>query len=582
MDKNKKPAGMILSAGFSSRMKDFKPLMRIGSRTLLELLIESYRTAGIEDIFVVVGYNADMIVEYLADKNVTTVLNKNYADGMFTSVQTGIKAAGENGNECVLMTPVDIPMIPPYIIKAVLKAHYENPGYFTVPCYEGKKGHPLCIPDEFYAEILASDGENGLKSVTSRHEDKFIKISTHAEGIVLDMDTPEAYKNLLNFYNENRYPDEEKCWKIIERIQTPSHVVRHCVAVADTGVAIAEALNKHGKNLSIPLVRAAGLLHDVLRVEKKHWEAGARLVLDYGYPEVADIVDAHMNYIPAVPVYDVDEKSIICLSDKLRQEETLVTLQERLEPVKIRWKDNPEALQIIETKINAADAVVKYINEAIGSDIYEILREMDRKKKEAEAAKPRPRRLILIRHGETQKHKGKIFLGQKDIPLSVEGKEQCTHVGLEMQHFDVQTDKVYTSTLKRAVESARIIARILGDAYSVVEIPEFSEMALGHWDGMYVSDVKEQFPDEYKKRGEDLVNYKIDDDAENFVELQERVMKKLNELIASTEGDIVLVTHSGVLRVIKCELANKPLEYIKRIRFDRGTYDIIELPAAEG
>ena len=68
-----------------------------------------------------------------------------------------------------------------------------------------------------------------------------------------------------------------------------------------------------------------------------------------------------MNYIPEVPVTYIDEKNIICLSDKLRQEETLVTLEERLEPVKKKWKDDPEALNIIETKINAADAVVTYM-----------------------------------------------------------------------------------------------------------------------------------------------------------------------------------------------------------------------------
>ncbi len=582
MNDKRKPAGLILSAGFSSRMKDFKPLMKIGGRTPLQMLAESFSIAGIEDIFVVVGHNADMIREYiekdLADKDLNIVLNENYADGMFTSVKAGVRAAMKNGNECVLMTPVDIPLIPPYVIKVALKAHEEAPGYFTVPCFNGKKGHPLCIPDEYFEEILESSGENGLKSVTSQHEDKFIRIDTHAEGITLDMDTPEAYENLLEFFEKNKYPDEEKCWKILHRMQTPSHVVRHCLAVADTGIAIAEELNKHGLDMDVPLVKAAGMLHDVLRVEKKHWEAGAKLLLDYGYPEVADIVDAHMNYIPEVPVTYIDEKNIICLSDKLRQEETLVTLEERLEPVKKKWKDDPEALHVIETKINAADAVVKYIDKCIDGDIYDVLRERDIKKKEAEAGKPKPRRLVLIRHGETQKHKSRIFLGQKDIPLDEEGRDQCRHVGIEMQHFNIESDRIYTSTLSRAVESAEIIAEALGDSFKVVEVPEFSEMKLGHWDGLFIEDIKERFPEEYSARGEDLVNYRIDDDAENFVNLQERAMKKLNEIIASTEGDIMLVSHSGVLRVIKCALQNRPLEDIKKMKFDRGTYDIMEIP----
>lgn len=59
MNDKMRPAGLILSAGFSSRMKDFKPLMKIGGRTPLQMLIESFSIAGIKDIFVVVGHNAD-------------------------------------------------------------------------------------------------------------------------------------------------------------------------------------------------------------------------------------------------------------------------------------------------------------------------------------------------------------------------------------------------------------------------------------------------------------------------------------------------------------------------------------------
>ena len=78
------------------------------------------------------------------------------------------------------------------------------------------------------------------------------------------------------------------------------------------------------------------------------------MAFDYGYPEVADIILDHMNYMHPIPVFEITEKDIVCLSDKLRQEDKLVTLDERLEPVRRRWADNPEALQIIEDKIEAA------------------------------------------------------------------------------------------------------------------------------------------------------------------------------------------------------------------------------------
>ncbi len=574
---NRKPAGLILSAGFSSRMKEFKPLMKIGDKNSLEILIDNLRTAGVEDIFVVVGYNKDIISGFLADKGVTVVYNESFAEGMFTSIQKGVEAAADNGNDCFLMTPVDIPLIPPYIMKAVLNRYYDNPDCFTVPCFEGRKGHPLCIPAAFTEEILSSGGKTGMKSVVSKHEDELIRIDTHCEGIVLDMDTQEAYKRLVEFYNNNRYPDEEQCALILRRMETPAHVVKHCQAVTRTAVAITEELNLHGSSLSVPLVRAAGLLHDVLRTRKKHWEEGAKAALDYGYPEVADIIMDHMNYIPATPVFEVTEKDIVCLADKLRQEEKLVTLEERLEPVRVRWADNPEALAVIEKRIRCAGEVIGFIENAIGRNLYDFLRDKDMTEERSEAEKKR-RRLILIRHGETRRYREKIFLGQTDVPLSEEGKDQCTHVGLELQHFEPDTLTVYSSDLKRSKESARIIAGILGDDFNVVEEKEFREMNLGCWDGMYISDVKVRYPEAYKKRGCDFINFKIDDESENFIELRDRVMRKLNEIIADTEGDVIIVGHSGVNRVIKCELTGREMSDIKKIKFARGTYEILELP----
>lgn len=577
MDNNRRPAGLILAAGFSSRMKDFKPLMKIGSMTPLEILISHLKIAGVEDIFVVTGYNADILSSFLADKGVNIVYNENYEQGMFSSIQAGVKAAAENGNDCFLLSPVDIPLIPPYIYKAVLDRQYEYMDCFVVPRWEGKKGHPLSIPSCFVEEILESKGEQGMKSVTSVHEDRMIYVETGCRSILLDMDTQESYRELIQYYEENKYPTEEQCRKILDRMGTPSHVIRHCEAVTGTAVRIAEALNEKGCRFSIPLIRGAGLLHDALRVQKKHWEAGADMALIYGYPEVADIIRAHMNYIPSVPVFDITEKDIVCLSDKLRQEDKLVTLEARLEPIRTRWADNPEALKVIETKIEAARAVMEYIEGIIGVKVYDLLHQDDKEKEAAGGRKEPGRRLVLVRHGETQRHKEKIFMGQYDVPLGQEGREQSTIVGLELQHFDIKTDRIYTSDLKRARESSKIIAGILDNHPEIVELPELREMALGSWDGRFISDIKREYPEEFEERGKNLLTYKIDEDAENFVELQERVMKKVRELIDSTDGDVLIVAHSAVNRVIMCSIMNRDLSDALRIKFGRGTYQFLEI-----
>lgn len=576
MRKDRNPAGLILSAGYSSRMHDFKPLMKIGSSTPLGILTQNLRIAGVQDIYVVTGHQSDRIREYLKDQDARIVHNEKFAEGMFTSIQCGVEAATRDGHDCILMTPVDVPLIPPYIFKALMNRFYNSDrSRFAVACCNGKKAHPLLIPASLAEEVLRSDGENGMKSVTAPYEADMIRMETHCESILYDMDTQEAYQALLEFYRKHKYPDEEQCWRILDRQGTPSHIIKHCMAVTETALLIAEELNAHGLFLSIPLIRASGMLHDVLRMKPKHAEVGAELLLEYGYPEVADIIKDHMDYQHPLPVYDITEKDIICLSDKFRQEDKLVTLEQRLAPVLMRFRDDPEAVRAIESKIGCTYAVLNYINITIEKSLYKFLLEHDEKSRKA--AEVPLRRVFLIRHGETEKRDEKIFLGQTDVPLNEEGREQCRIAGIELTHFDIQTSNLYSSDLKRALQSAEIIIPNTGIDMKIQKVPEFREMNLGSWDGKYIREIREQYPEAYEQRGEDLLGYRIDEEAENFYDLRERVVAKFNQIVQEEPGDVVIVAHSGVLKVLKCELTGRQLPDVLKLKINRGGYELFDL-----
>lgn len=571
-----KPAAIILAAGLSSRMKDFKPLMKIDENNALEVLISNFQLAGVEDIYVVVGYNADIIEKFFEGSGIIFINNKDYEKGMFSSIQKGVEAASKNGHDCYLINPVDVPLIPPYIIEVALRRHEVKPDFFVTPCFEGRHGHPILVPSCYTDEILASSSENNLKTVRDAHPGKIFYFDTHCSTILMDMDTPEAYNDIVTAYKNNQFPNEEQCFKIYDRCETPSHIIRHCIAVTNTALAMADALIEKGWDINRKLVYAAGMLHDCLRTKKEHGRAGADLLRHYGYKRVADIVLHHMDYAPDLPVRTVDENDLVCLGDKLCQEDRLVTLEERMKPVRERFKGDKEVLDIVTARISAASAVLDFISEAIGKDVYELLKETQRLADEKAYNEPTKRRIILIRHGETQKHKEKIFMGQVDIPLNEEGKEQSTHVGLEMQHFNINTDTIYCSDLKRARDSAKIIARILGDSYDVSEISEFREMSLGSWDGRFISEIRKDYPEAYERRGKNIADFRIDDSAENFYDLSNRVVPKLRALIASTKGDIVIVSHAGVIRVIRAYLAGKSVKDMLKLKIGRGTYEILE------
>ncbi|MDR3294359.1 MAG: histidine phosphatase family protein [Clostridiales Family XIII bacterium] len=198
---------VILAAGYSSRMGGFKPLLSIGGMSALEIQLRMLRSAGVGDIVVVTGHARERLAGQIAEAGAREAFNSDFAKGMFASVQAGIRKMPA-GSACLLM-PADCPLISAGTVKALLAAHEKHPASFIVACYRGKKGHPLLIPAQYTQEILAHDGEGGLKAVTNRHEEYLIRLETDDEGAVLDMDTPENYAELLA-YAEARRQDPKK------------------------------------------------------------------------------------------------------------------------------------------------------------------------------------------------------------------------------------------------------------------------------------------------------------------------------------------------------------------------------------
>ena len=85
-------AAVILAAGQSSRMEDFKPLLPLGNKCVTERVLHAFRAAGITDLIVVTGHRADELQRVVAPLKVRCVENSRYHQGMFSSVRTGIRA----------------------------------------------------------------------------------------------------------------------------------------------------------------------------------------------------------------------------------------------------------------------------------------------------------------------------------------------------------------------------------------------------------------------------------------------------------------------------------------------------------
>ena len=193
--------GLILAAGYSSRMGDFKPLLPIGDMTAVQRVVTALKQGGVQKIIGVTGFQRKRLVSIFASEGIIEAYNPDFEQGMFTSIKAGLRKAMPGLKpEGFFLMPVDCPLVPPGVIGQIEEKHKENPEAFIVPCFRGKKGHPLFIPVQYAGEILEYEGEGGLKAITGRYEDRLIRLEVGTEAVVLDMDTPEGYEEVLEYY----------------------------------------------------------------------------------------------------------------------------------------------------------------------------------------------------------------------------------------------------------------------------------------------------------------------------------------------------------------------------------------------
>ena len=190
-------AALIVAAGMSSRMGDFKPMLTIGEMSIAERVITTFQQAGVTRIVVVTGYQAELLERHLAGREVVFLRNERYAETqMFDSACIGLRyLRGKCGR--VLFTPVDIPLFTAATVRALLDCD----AALACPACEGRPGHPTLLSAELIDGILSDSGENGLQGALSRCGAPMEQIPVADPGVLHDADTPDDYQNLLRYHN---------------------------------------------------------------------------------------------------------------------------------------------------------------------------------------------------------------------------------------------------------------------------------------------------------------------------------------------------------------------------------------------
>lgn len=178
--------------------------------------------------------------------------------------------------------------------------------------------------------------------------------------------------------------------------------------------------------------------------------------------------------------------------------------------------------------------------------------------------------IYLARHGDIGLGRDKRYIGQTDLALSALGLEQAA--ALKEIFCRIPLDKIYCSNAGRVQQTAEIIA----SAHQIVPVAlkEFRELNMGEWEGRSFSEIKAEYPQEFRERGKDIANYRPPQ-GESFSDCCKRVIPVFEGLAHSDERTILIVGHAGVNRVILCHVLGMSLENLFRLEQNYGCVNLI-------
>jgi molybdenum cofactor cytidylyltransferase len=187
---------VVLAAGKSTRMGRPKATLPLdGSETFLTRIVRTLYEAEVEDVVVVLGHEADAIVDSLMRSGLSPrlVINRQYETGQFSSVVAGLRAIDHPGVNAMLLTLVDAPFVSAATVRAVLERYRVTRAPIVRPVQGALHGHPVLIDRSLFDALRAADPEAGAKPIVRAHASASGDLVIGDEGAFLDIDTPDDY-----------------------------------------------------------------------------------------------------------------------------------------------------------------------------------------------------------------------------------------------------------------------------------------------------------------------------------------------------------------------------------------------------
>ena len=183
-------AGIILAAGSARRFGSAKQLLEVDGQAMVRRAVQAALLGGLYPIVVVLGARADQVAAAIEDLDVTIVNNRAHADGLSTSIKSGIAGLGVKVDAIAFLTS-DQPGLDGALVSEVVAAFSANESMIVRPVSGTTAGHPVIFDSCFVKELMAVEGDVGGAQIIARHPEAVHEVSIIGHERLRDVDRPE-------------------------------------------------------------------------------------------------------------------------------------------------------------------------------------------------------------------------------------------------------------------------------------------------------------------------------------------------------------------------------------------------------
>jgi len=201
--------GIVLAAGASSRMGRAKAALPFGQtgETVLSRIVVTLLEGGLTNVAVVAGAHIDAVRRAMPnhERRARVIEHPTWERGQLSSLIAGLDAIDAPLLEAVMVTPVDVPLVTPLTVAALIgawrrtRAPIVRPAGPMISLNPGaqRHGHPVIFDRAVFADLRAADPNIGAKAVFAIHRDRIVNVEVKDAGAFEDIDTPADYERLF-------------------------------------------------------------------------------------------------------------------------------------------------------------------------------------------------------------------------------------------------------------------------------------------------------------------------------------------------------------------------------------------------